>query len=104
MLEDWNITEQHSGYGKWQVDQKSAQEFETIASHLMNEKCLRYSCIDCPSEIKERLRAVSFECYVLGIGPKKEDEYKVTLSIVDLDTNEALSTTTDLKTCDPSGA
>ena len=41
MLRDWNIgTEGHSGYGKWQIDMKSATEFEVVASHALNVKSL----------------------------------------------------------------
>ena len=39
MLQDWHITE-HSGHGKWEIDQKSATEFETVASHELNTKRL----------------------------------------------------------------
>ena len=47
----------------------------------MNEKCLIYNVKDCPEEIKDRIKAVIFECKVVGTGPKKEDEYEVKLSL-----------------------
>ena len=103
MLEDWNITDKHSAFGKWQVDQKSTTEFETIASHEMNEKCLIFNVKDCPDEIKDHIKAVIFECIVLGTGPKKEDEYEVKLSFKNLETESALTTGTGLKTCELSG-
>lgn len=44
MLRDWQIgADGHSGYGKWQIDQLSASEFETVASHTLNKKTLKLS-------------------------------------------------------------
>ena len=69
----------------------------------MNEKCLIFSVKDCPDDIKDRIKAVIFECVVLGTGPKKEDEYEVKLSFKNLEIESTSSTSTGLKTCEASG-
>ena len=84
MLKDWNIgADGHSGYGKWQIDQKSASEFETVASHCPNVKFLSLPLADLADPaLMEKVESIDFSCKVQGVGPNFADKYQVKLELL----------------------
>ena len=84
MLKDWQIGESgHSGYGKWQIEQKSATEFESVTSHTLNQKVLSFSLEELSNpEVLPRVQSINFTCKVRGVPPNCADKYRVNMKLL----------------------
>ena len=60
----------------------SATEFETVASHLVNNKKLSLALSHVDSAILAQSESINFTCKVRGVAPNCADKYRVTFKLL----------------------